>query len=119
MLQETIKKSSVRMPPQDLDAEKSVLGSLMLDSKAVYIVVDILKPEDFYAQKHQIIYQAVMDLYENKEPIDVLSVSSRLKEKKLVDEIGGISYLADMVNVVPTASNVKHYAEIVQKKKHS
>lgn len=115
-VREMSKKSSVRMPPQDLDAEKSVLGSLMLDSKAVYIVVDILKPEDFYAQKHHIIYQAMVDLYEKKEPIDVLSVASRLKEKKLLDEIGSNSYLAELVNCVPTSSNAKHYAETVQKK---
>lgn len=104
------------MPPQDLEVEKSVLGSLMLDQKAINVVVDILKPEDFYHQKHQTIYQAMLDLYEKKEPIDVLSIASRLKEKKLLDEIGRNSYLAELVNCVPTASNVKHYAEIVRKK---
>jgi len=116
MPKDTIKNSKLRMPPHNLEAEKSVLGSLMLDSKTSNIVVDILKPEDFYHQKHQLIYQAMLDLYEKKDPIDVLSVSSRLKEKKLLDEIGGHSYLAELVNCVPTASNAKHYAEIVQKK---
>ncbi|MBI4692226.1 MAG: replicative DNA helicase [Candidatus Terrybacteria bacterium] len=116
MAKEVIKNSKLRMPPHNLEAEKSVLGSLMLDSKAINIIVDILKPEDFYHQKHQLIYQAMFDLYEKKEPIDVLSVSSRLKEKKILDEIGGHSYLAELVNCVPTASNAKHYAEIVQKK---
>ena len=104
------------MPPQDLEAESSVLGSLMLDSKAINIIIDILKPEDFYHQKNQIIYRAMVELHEKKEPIDVLSVSSRLKEKKILEEIGGNSYLTDLVNSVPTASNVKHYAEIVRKK---
>ncbi len=99
-----------------MEVEKSVLGSLMLDQKAINVVVDILKPEDFYHQKHQTIYQAMLDLYEKKEPIDVLSLASRLKEKKLLDEIGRNSYLAELVNCVPTASNVKHYAEIVRKK---
>lgn len=116
MLKEAMKKGSVRMPPQDLEAEKSVLGSLMLDPKAIHIIVDILKPEDFYSQKHNLIYGTMLDLYEKREPIDVLSISSRLKEKKMMDEVGGSSYLAELVNTVPTASNVKHYAEIVHKK---
>jgi replicative DNA helicase len=111
-----LKTKGLRRPPQDLEVEKSVLGSLMLDQKAINVVVDILKPEDFYHQKHQTIYQAMLDLYEKKEPIDVLSLASRLKEKKLLDEIGRNSYLAELVNCVPTASNVKHYAEIVRKK---
>ena len=109
-------KPAVRMPPQDLEAESSVLGSLMLDSKAINIIVDILKPEDFYHQKNQFIYLAMLELYDRKEPIDVLSVSSRLKEKKILDQTGGNSYLTDLVNGVPTASNVKYYAEIVRKK---
>ncbi len=109
-------KTSLRMPPQDLEAERSVLGSLMLDTKAINIVIDIIKREDFYHQKNQIIYQSMVDLQERSEPIDVLSVSSRLKEKKQLEQIGGNSYLTDLVNYVPTASNVKHYAEIVRKK---
>lgn len=116
MAREMLKTKGLRMPPQDLEVEKSVLGSLMLDQNAIHVVVDILKPEDFYHQKHQIIYQAMLDLYDKKEPIDVLSIASRLKEKKLLDEIGRNSYLAELVNCVPTASNVKHYAEIVRKK---
>lgn len=116
MAREMLKTKGLRMPPQDLEVEKSVLGSLMLDQNAIHVVVDIIKPEDFYHQKHQIIYQAMLDLYEKKEPIDVLSIASRLKEKKLLDEIGRNSYLAELVNCVPTASNVKHYAEIVRKK---
>lgn len=107
---------TTRMPPQNLDAERSVLGSLMLDPKAIDIVIDILDSEDFYSPKHQFVYQAMVDLYEKKEPIDVLSISSRLKDKKQLDNIGGSSYLAELVNSVPTASNAKHYAEIVHKK---
>lgn len=110
------KKSSMRIPPNDIEAEKSVLGSLMLDKKAINIVVDILKPEDFYNEKHEIIYQAMMDLYERKDPVDVVSLSSRLKEKKQLKIIGGSSYLTELINCVPSASNAKHYAEIVHKK---
>lgn len=108
--------TKTRMPPQNIDAERSVLGSLMLDSKAIDVVIDILSPEDFYSPKHRIIYQAMMDIYEKKEPIDVLSISSRLKDKKQLENAGGGSYLTELVNCVPTASNVKHYAEIVHKK---
>lgn len=105
------------MPPNDLEAEKSVLGALMLDSNAMSVVVDIIKTEDFYDQKHSTIYNTMLDLYEKREPIDVLSVSSRLKEKKSLKQAGNSAYLADLVNAVASTSNVKHYAEIVRKKK--
>ncbi len=111
------KNGSVRMPPQNIEAEKSVLGSLMLDTNAINVVIDILTPDDFYSQKHSIIYGVMLDLYEKKDPIDVLSVASRLKEKKQLGKAGDSSYLADLVNGVPTASNVKHYSEIVHKKR--
>lgn len=117
MLEQEIKISTVRIPPHNLEAEQSVLGSLMIDSNAVNIIIDIVKPEDFYDKKHSIIYQTMVDLYEKKEPIDFLSVSTKLKEKKLLPEAGGNSYLTDLVNAVPTASNVKYYAEIVREKK--
>jgi replicative DNA helicase len=110
------KIGSVRIPPQNIEAEQSVLGSLILDSKAINIVVDILKADDFYDERHGIIYSAILDLYDKKEPIDALTLSSRLKEKKLLDKIGGSSYLTDLVNSVPTSSNAKHYADIVYKK---
>ncbi len=109
-------KTNIRIPPHDIEAEMSVLGSLMLDSKAINIIIDQLNPEDFYHQKHQTIYQAMTELYNRTEPIDVLSISTRLKEKKLLNDIGDNSYLTELVNCVPTASNVKHYADIVRKK---
>lgn len=113
---ENTQKTSLRVPPNNIEAEKSVLGSLMLDSSAIHVISDILNPEDFYDQKHSVIYGAMLELYEKREPIDVLSVSSRLKGKKQIKEIGGNTYLAELVNVVPTASNVKHYADIVREK---
>ncbi|MFH1956077.1 MAG: replicative DNA helicase [Patescibacteria group bacterium] len=112
-----ISKSSLKIPPHDSDAEKSVLGALMIDSNTMGVVIDVLRLDDFYDQKHSLIFQTMIDLYEKREPIDVLSVSSRLKEKKLLKQIGGSSYISDLVNSVATASNVKHYAEIVRKKK--
>ena len=79
-----------KIPPQNIEAEKSVLGSLMLDSKSIDVIVDILRPDDFYQTKHKIIYEAMVDLYQNKEPIDVLSLSSRLKDKKQLDAAGAV-----------------------------
>ena len=110
------KNLMAKMPPQNIEAEKSVLGSLMMDSKSIDIIIDILRPDDFYQTKHKIIFEAMVDLYQNKEPIDILSLSGRLKDKKQLDAAGGTSYLTELVNSVPTSSNAKHYAEIVHKK---
>jgi len=94
-----------------------LLGSLMLDKNAILKVVDFLQPRDFYKENHQQIYQAMIELFERREPIDLLSVSSRLKEKGGLQEIGGSSYLTELINSVPTASHVLNYAQIVQKKR--
>ncbi len=94
----------------------SVLGSLMLDKDAFDKMTDILKPASFYRDQHRVIYEAMQDLFERRVPVDVLSTSNRLREKKQLDEAGGIAYLTSLVNMVPTASNVVHYAEIVNRK---
>ena len=108
--------TAVRMPPQNLEAEMSVLGSLMLDKNAVLQTADVLTPEDFYRRTHQIIYEAMFELFKKNEPIDILSVSARLKEKGQLNDVDGHAYLAQLVNSVPTASNIGHYAEIVRQK---
>lgn len=107
----------VRVPPQNIEAEISCLGSLMLDKDAIFKIVDTLSVRDFYKPSHQDIYQAMIDLFERREPIDVLSITTRLKEKKQLEEVGGSAYLATLVNAVPTASNVAHYASIVKRKR--
>ena len=94
----------------------SVLGALMLDSNAVFKIVDLLKPQHFYRENHRVIYETAMELAERREPIDVLSLSNRLKEKNHLEAIGGKSYLADLVNAIPSAAHINHYAEIVHKK---
>jgi len=106
-----------KLPPQNIEAERSVLGSLMLDKDAIVKVVDFLQPRDFYKETHQKIYKAMVELFERKEPIDFLSLSARLKEKGQLEEIGGNSYLTELVNSVPTASHVLNYAKIIQKKR--
>jgi len=105
-----------KVPPQNIEAEKCVIGSLLIDKDAIVKIADIIKPEDFYQEKHKIIFEAMLEIYEKREPIDLLSLSNKLKEKKKFKVIGGQSYLTDLTNQVPTASNIVNYANIVQKK---
>ncbi|PIS40501.1 MAG: replicative DNA helicase [Candidatus Kerfeldbacteria bacterium CG08_land_8_20_14_0_20_43_14] len=105
-----------KIPPQNLEAEQALLGSLLIDKDAIIKVADILRTEDFYRDIHGWIYEAMRDLYEAHEPIDVVSLSSRLEDKKQLEKIGGMSTLTSLANTVPTASNVINYANIVQKK---
>ena len=109
-------QAGVRMPPQNVEAEMSVLGSLMLDKDAYNKIADVLRPEAFYRDQHRVIFQAMQDLFEKRVPVDVLSTSNRLREKKQLDAAGGMSYVTSLVTMVPTASNVVHYAEIVHRK---
>ena len=106
----------VRIPPQDLDAEQSVLGALMIDTNAIASIDDILAEGDFYKRAHNIIYGTILGLWGNAEPIDILSVTAELKKSKKLKEIGGSSYLTELVNRVPTASHISHYSKIVKEK---
>jgi len=106
-----------RLPPQNIEAEQCLLGSLMLDKDAIIKIADLLTPRDFYKGIHQKIFQAILDLFKRGEPIDLISVSNRLKEKNELEDIGGRGYLTSLINSVPTASNVLNYAEIVQRKR--
>jgi len=110
------KTDHLRVPPHNLEAEASVLGSLMLDKDAVIKVADLLKVGDFYKDDHNLIYETMITLYEEREPIDVLSLSNKLEEKGKLERVGGSSYIASLVNTVPSAVNVVHYAKVVQKK---
>jgi replicative DNA helicase len=107
---------NLKVPPHNLEAEQSVLGSLMLDKDAVIKIADLLKVGDFYKDDHNLIYEKMLDLYEEREPLDVLSVSNKLEEIGKLDQIGGSTYLTSLVNSVPSASNIVHYAKVVQKK---
>lgn len=106
----------IRIPPHSIEAEQSVLGALMLDKDAIIKMADLVRVGDFYKEDHNRIYEAMLALYEEREPIDVLSIANRLEEKKELDRVGGSGYLASLVNSVPSASNVVHYAKLVQKK---
>ena len=119
MAEVTNQKLTIRdkLPPQNIEAEMSLLGGLMLDKDAIMRVADLLESKDFYKPIHQIIYEAMQELFDKGEPIDLLSVSSRLKEKEKLEEIGGHSYLTELINIVPTASHVLNYAKTVQNKR--
>lgn len=109
-------KDQLRIPPQNIEAEISVLGALMIDKNAITKIADIIRPEDFYKAKHEKIFESIMELYQEQQPLDILSVSSRLKEKKILEDIGGRGYLTEIINSVATASNVVSHAKLVQKK---
>src|SRR3990170_2213801 len=110
------KQNNLRIPPQSIESEQAVLGSIMLRKDAMHEVEDMITSESFYVEKHKKIFQAMLDLSVKNEPIDMLSLSTKLGEQKLLEQVGGNQYLAEIVNVVPSSTNVKHYADIVQKK---
>lgn len=106
-----------KLPPQSIEAEQSLLGCLMLDREAIFKVADFLTAQDFYKKPHQEIYSACLELFQKGEPIDLLSVSNRLREKNLLEEIGGNSYLTELINSVPTPTHAFNYGKIVHKKR--
>ncbi len=106
----------LRVPPQNLDAEKAVLGSIMLRKEALHEVEDLITPESFYSEKHKIIFKTMQDLAIKHEPIDLVSLSAKLTEKKKLDHVGGNSYLTELASAVPASTSAKHYADIVEKK---
>jgi len=110
------KSPITKLPPQNLEAESSLLGCLLIDKDAVIKVVDIIRPEDFYKDANGIIFSAMRELYIHHEPIDILTLTSKLEEKKQLEAIGGRTYLAELANSVATSSHIVYYANIVQRK---
>ena len=108
--------NKLRIPPQNIEAEKALLGSIMLQPESVNEIFDTVSADSFYAEKHRIIWRAMIDLFSKGNPIDLLSLSARLKEKDELDQIGGNTYITEIISAVPTSTNIRHYAEIVRKK---
>lgn len=108
--------SQLKVPPHNLEAEQAVLGSLLIDRDAVIKIADQLLPDDFYADKHRLIYDAMLSLYQRRDPLDIVSLSNMLDERGQLESIGGRSFLVSLSNAVPTAANVVQYASIIQKK---
>jgi len=106
-------KTDLRIPPQDIEAEKSVLGALLLDKDAIIKVVEFLRSNHFYKTSHEKIFRAIMNLFEKREPADLITVQSELKKMKALKKSGGVAYLTELVNEVPTAANIKAYANII------
>lgn len=108
--------SDYRVPPQDLEAEQSVLGAMMLTSEAIRLVIPICKSEDFYREANRKLYQAIVSLDDRKEPVDIITLSNELKRMGEFETIGGVSALTSLIERVPTAANAEYYANIVKEK---
>lgn len=105
-----------RMPPQNIEAEQSTLGSMLLDKDAIATAFEMLLPEDFYKEAHRLIYEAILSLYDKGQPVDVVTVTEQLRRQNALEKVGGASYITTLVNFVPTAANVGYYARIVKDK---
>ena len=105
-----------RIPPQNIEAEQSVLSAMLIDPKAAVLVTEMLKPEDFYREAYKVIYRAMLTLQAKNEPIDMITLINELKSMKKLDDVGGISYITLLANVVLTAVNVEYHAKIVEEK---
>ncbi len=105
-----------KIPPQNLEAEMSLLGSILIDKDAMFKIADIVDNEDFYKNSHTTIFDTMLELYSKNEPIDVLTLGNRLEEKGVIEKIGGRSYLVQLSNAVPTSSHILEYARIVHRK---
>jgi replicative DNA helicase len=113
---DVMKDQKLRIPPHSLEAEMALLGSIMLRPDAIYEIMDLVSPQSFYFEKHRVIFEAMLDLFGKHQPIDFLSLSSRLEEKNELERVGGKAFISELTSIVPSSANVKHYAEIVMKK---
>jgi replicative DNA helicase len=105
-----------RTPPQNIEAEQAVLGAIFLEPRSISIASEALIPEDFYRAAHQRIFQVMLELSEKSEPVDLVTVTSELQDRRLLEEVGGVSYLGDLANSSPTAANIEYYGRIVEEK---
>jgi len=113
----TLKDPSLyKVPPQSLEAEDSLLSAILINNEALYDVVEMLLPEDFYRSAHQKIYHAITELLAKNEPVDLVTLTNRLRQKNQLEEIGGAAYLAQLVDAVPLAINAQHHAKIIHDK---
>jgi len=105
-----------KVPPHNIEAERSVLGGILIDPQALLKVLEIIIPDDFYQESHKLIYKAIIELFENSEPYDLIKLHDHLMKKGTIQNIGGVPFLAELAEAVPIASNVHHYAHIVKNK---
>ncbi|HXF76927.1 MAG TPA: replicative DNA helicase [Methylomirabilota bacterium] len=112
----TLEDNLRKVPPQNLEAESSVLGGILLDNEAINLVLELLQPEDFYRESHRKIFRAMIDITDRGEPVDLITLSEFLKGRNELEAVGGAAYLASLADFVPTAANISHYARIVREK---
>jgi replicative DNA helicase len=105
-----------RVPPQDLEAEQALLGSIMLRPDVIFDILDSVSPDAFYSERHKTIFKSMLALSSRRDPIDLLTVTNKLKEMKELEAVGGTPYISELINLVPSATNIEYYAEIVRKK---
>ena len=111
-----IETSLHKVPPQNLEAEQSVIGGILLDNQALNSVLEILDADAFYSEAHRKIFAAIVELYDKNEPSDLITLSNILKSKNQLDQTGGVSYLSSLADNVPSAANISHYSKIVKEK---
>lgn len=105
-----------RLPPQNVEAEQSILGAILLENEALSAAIEVLIPDDFYRESHRKIFLGMLDLYERNEPIDLITLTEQLSRKGQLEEIGGASYLSSIVSMVPTSANIRYHSKIVKEK---
>ncbi|MBI2474109.1 MAG: replicative DNA helicase [Candidatus Taylorbacteria bacterium] len=110
------KPSAFKVPPQNIESEKALLGAIMMRPGGLYEIIDVVTARSFYSEKHRIIFETMLELLSRNEPIDLLTMSAKLKEKSLIDAIGGSVYLTELINYVPSSANIRQYATIVHNK---
>ena len=104
-----------KLPPQNIDAVQSLLGALLIDKDAIVKIAEMLHPLHFYrTEQHGKIFEAILNLFEKREPIDLVTVTDKLKQAEALDLVGGSAYLATLVNIVPTSAHIEHYARIIK-----
>lgn len=112
----TLEDNLRKVPPQNLEAESSVLGGILLDNEAINLVLELVQPDDFYRESHRKIFRAMIDITDRGEPVDLITLSEFLKGRNELEAVGGAAYLASLADFVPTAANISHYARIVREK---
>jgi len=105
-----------KLPPQNLEAERALLGGMLIDNDAIPRAIEVLREDDFYREAHREIFKAVLALYAINEPSDLLTITNYLKKEKKLNEVGGAKYLATLIDEVPTSAHASHYAKIIRQK---
>ncbi len=107
---------NLRIPPHSIEAEQSVLGAIIMDHEAVVVASEMLKPSDFYRPDHEQIFVAIMELYTSSSPIDLITIQDKLVQRGILEQVGGLGYIAELANRVPTSAHIKQYSKIVEEK---